>query len=125
MKIVFGKKFLGERDFEAQGLDGVTDKLKIRIYVRVWSRIFRMSSEIPMEKAVSEYFATERCYELTPYGKRYALNQLGRKSDEYPMLLFTPEDQESLAVHIKEAQHACEEKNECWDKAEHIEVEER
>ncbi len=38
---------------------------------------------------------------------------------------FTPEDQEALAVHIQAAQHACEEKNECWDEAEHIEVEKR
>ena len=78
-----------------------------------------------MEKAVSEYWATERCYENTPYGKRYAVSQLGRDPDEYPMPPFTPEDQESLAVHIEEAQHTCEEKNECWDEAEHIEVEER
>ncbi len=41
------------------------------------------------------------------------------------MPLFTSEDQEALAVHIQEAQNACEEKNECWDEAENIEVEER
>ncbi len=41
------------------------------------------------------------------------------------MPLFTPEDHKLLAVHIEEAQHAGEEKNECWDEAEHIEVEER
>ncbi len=40
------------------------------------------------------------------------------------MPLFTPVDQEALAVHIKEAQNACEDKNECWDEAEHIEMEE-
>jgi hypothetical protein len=82
LKIVFGEKFLGERNFEAQGLDRVADQLKIRIYVRVCSRIFRMSSEIPMEKAVSKYFAKEHCHEMTPYGKRYAVNQPGRNSDE-------------------------------------------
>jgi hypothetical protein len=119
------KKFRGERDFETKSLDGVADSLKIRIYVRVWSRIFRMFSELPIEKAVSEFWATKRCYEKTPYGKRYAVNQLGRDPAEYPMPLFTREDQESLVVHIDEARHECEENIECWDEAEHIEVEER
>ncbi len=41
------------------------------------------------------------------------------------MPLFTSEDQASLAIHIQEAQNVCKEKNQCWDEAEHIEVEER
>ena len=53
------------------------------------------------------------------------MSQLGRDPDEYPMPLFTPEDQESLAAHIEEAREEFAEKNECWDEAEHIEVEER
>ena len=126
-KIAFVKKCRGEKNFEAQTRHsvGVAYELKMRIYVRVWSRIFRMSSQLPMEKAVSEYHATEHCYEMTPYGKRYAVNHMGRDPDDYPMPLFTPEDQESLAAHIKEARQECAEKNECWDEAEHIEVEER
>ncbi len=52
-KVVFVKKFRGDKNFEAKGLDGVADSLKIRIYDRVWSRIFRMSSQLQMEKAVS------------------------------------------------------------------------
>ncbi len=62
-----------------------------------------MSSENPMEKAVSKYWATERCYEKTPYGKRYAVSQLGRDPAEYPIPPFTRADQESLAAHIEEA----------------------
>ncbi len=84
-----------------------------------------MSSETPIEKAVSEFWATERCYENTPYGKSYAVSQLGRDSADYPMPLFTRENQASLAVHIEEARRECDKKNECWDEAEHIEVEER
>ncbi len=99
-KVVFVKKFRGERDFEAQGLDGVADSLKIRIYVRVWSRIFRISSQTPMEKSVSEKsgqpsVATKR--------RRTAVNQLGRDPAAYPKPPFTREDQELLAVHIEEA----------------------
>ena len=101
-------------------------KIKVNAYVRVWSRIFRLTSE-GMEQGASEQLAAERCFCRTPYGKKYAVRILGRDPEFYPMPLFLREDQVALANHIYAAERAneAEEHAESWSEAVHIEVEER
>jgi hypothetical protein len=103
-----------------------TLKFLVKVYVRVWSRIFRLTSE-GMEQGESEQLAAERCYHRTPYGKKFAVKILGRDPDFYPMPLFLREDQVALANHVYTAEKANEADAgaEPWSEAVHIEVEER
>ena len=96
--------------------DQVENDLKnIDRYVRVWSRLFRMfnpSCDVPMSMEDSVYAATERCFNVTPYGRRYAVNTLCRDAGNHPLLpepgglpVFKPYDQTELAraldTHLK------------------------
>ncbi len=53
------------------------------------------------------------------------MSRLGRDPADYPMPLFSAEDQGALALHVQAAHNACENRNEYWDEAEHTKVEER
>ena len=102
----------GVKNYEQMGLNGRSgkwhlqmDKTRVKAYVDVWSKVIRMTSVAPMEKDESEYHATERCYNTTPYGRRYAVNQVGRDPEYYQHLpLFTVEDQVAYEDHLDKAE---------------------
>jgi hypothetical protein len=61
------------------------------------------------------YTATERCYNLNPYGRRYAVNTLERHVGKYPLLpvpgglpLFECEDQEALDSALNKVRRKCD-----------------
>jgi len=59
--------------------------------------------------------AKEECYRESPYGKRFAVHQLGRNPADFPMKEFTHEDENAYAAYVESCRSNSDVRGRQWD----------
>ena len=78
----------------------------INEYVRTLSKILRLTWDKSAEPEEVEDCARERCYNSTPYGRRYDVNSIGRDPVNYVMPMFTRANQIAHREHLDDTEGA-------------------